>query len=331
MNEEFASLSRDFESAPEMASALELVKSAGRLARDWPVSLCRWVFDWPRWTGLKESEKEFFANRVASQPSLIGWSYVELCSVESPVHKSSLPLFTHTRFPDSSFVLVPGACAKLGYDASQALQCAPSSLDDILQATAIFEDFELTPKAPLVSIDDLYQQEVRASLSLSWKEDFIHSFLREHLSEWLTDVRTVTLQPLLTEVSPTWRWASVSETLTEGFRLPTHDEWEYLRAGGTRSLFSWGDDHRAGHRGKANGFGLQFSNSSYDYEICSDDYARGGDGGGAACGGQGYFFEQLNSSPYFKAEQGHETMLGYWSDHLRYRRVFPLIPEPDAH
>lgn len=331
MNEDLATLSRNFESSPEICAAMDLTIAAERLGVDWPGSLCRWIFDWQRWLQFKEGDKDFFASRLASQPSLANWTYVELCSVESPVHKSTLALFSHTRFPNSSFHLIPGGRAELGYDFSERLQTSASSIEEALIFISNRDDYDIPVESASRSAKRPNRRKGRPSTLLEFRRNLVQYYLRTRVAEQFTEKRTVTLPPLLVEQSPTWHWTQVSETLTRGFRLPSHDEWEYLRAGGTRSLFSWGDDHRAGQREQANGFGLQFSNSSYDYEICCDDYARGGDGGGAVCGGEGYFFEQLSASPYFEAGKGHEDMLEYWSDHLCYRRVFPLIPESEAH
>jgi hypothetical protein len=111
-----------------------------------------------------------------------------------------------------------------------------------------------------------------------------------------------------------------------GFRLPTCEEWEYFCGAGERALFRWGghvpcdrypDDispdeaqwridwvvsggeldppdepfesdwsfHRA-----PNAFGLMIANSPHVVEhVMEPDQRRGGDGGAASCGGEGFF------------------------------------------
>jgi hypothetical protein len=86
----------------------------------------------------------------------------------------------------------------------------------------------------------------------------------------------------------------------EGFRLPSSDEWEYLCGAGTTSLFRWGDhapcdcyptDETEWKLHKVpNAFGLLIAANPYQYELVVEpDVLRGGDGGGAVCGGAGYF------------------------------------------
>lgn len=113
---------------------------------------------------------------------------------------------------------------------------------------------------------------------------------------------------------------------TEGFRLPTSDEWSLLCGAGAPTLFRWGDhapcdryptDDQPTERAyqhqkeraatwpegawphfardwrphqQPNLFGLQIAQNPYKQELVDEpDQLRGGDGGVATCGGAGFF------------------------------------------
>lgn len=115
-----------------------------------------------------------------------------------------------------------------------------------------------------------------------------------------------------------------ADLASEGFRLPENDEWEYLCAAGTRTLFRWGDDcptdrypndtiadaeivriSREWEPGKPlwnrdvwewdahrlpNAFGLEIARDPYQMEaVSTPGLYRGGDGGQVSCGGACYF------------------------------------------
>lgn len=107
----------------------------------------------------------------------------------------------------------------------------------------------------------------------------------------------------------------VEEFAAQGFRLPTSDEWEYLCGGGATTLYRWGNDNPSdkyptdsyesmARRGikrdltdsefflheEPNCFLLEIAQNPYDSEVVLEPgIVRGGDGGGAICGGFGYF------------------------------------------
>lgn len=98
----------------------------------------------------------------------------------------------------------------------------------------------------------------------------------------------------------------VSDLADQGFRLPSADEWEYACAGGTRTLFHWGDHVPCDwypvdppqrgwnkHR-EPNGFGLSIARNPYELELLSQPgISRGGDGGCNVCGAVGFFMGWL--------------------------------------
>lgn len=129
----------------------------------------------------------------------------------------------------------------------------------------------------------------------------------------------------------------VARLASEGFRLPTSDEWEVACGGGATTLFRWGDhapcdryptdlspaeaewrrqwvlsagtlarppegfvsDFDA-HR-QPNGFGLRIASDPYKNEVVAEaEFTRGGDGGSTICGGVGFFLGWLTlATAYF--------------------------------
>jgi hypothetical protein len=101
---------------------------------------------------------------------------------------------------------------------------------------------------------------------------------------------------------PVDRGAFENALRSDGLRLPSSDEWEWLCGAGATTLFRWGDDcpcdryptgkiavHRAPNRN-----GLLIAFDPYRFEMVQEaDVARGGDGGGSICGGEGFFLGWL--------------------------------------
>jgi hypothetical protein len=98
----------------------------------------------------------------------------------------------------------------------------------------------------------------------------------------------------------------IADFTGQGFRLPSADEWEYACAGGSRTLFHWGDHvpcdwypvdppQRGWNRHREpNGFGLSIASNPYELELLSEPgVSRGGDGGCNVCGGVGFFMGWL--------------------------------------
>lgn len=92
---------------------------------------------------------------------------------------------------------------------------------------------------------------------------------------------------------------AVEEAASLGVRPATPDEWEYACGAGARTLFRWGEDtpddgypfhHRAGPHQAPNLWGLMIGQDPYRHEWTTEPgIVCGGDGGGATCGGTGFF------------------------------------------
>ena len=161
----------------------------------------------------------------------------------------------------------------------------------------------------------------------SWLEetfgDYITSSLDEFLARVMSPVRTVTLKPFLVQAIPIRLGANdpviirgsqsfithqevMASVASEGFALPSQDEWEYANAAESRTLFRWGNDCPLGedegpiqmqkwdvHR-RPNAFGLTFASDPYLAEYCQTfGILCGGDGGTALHSGAGTFMEWL--------------------------------------
>jgi hypothetical protein len=194
------------------------------------------------------------------------------------------------------FALIPGGEETLGYDPSQ-------------------------PFIP----DEVQRESWRAFADNMWREPD-HN-LQAYLCELLTPIRRVAIQPFLLEVTsraldapystpdppppllastPTFATAEALVT-SEGFRLPSSDEWEYACAAGARTLWRSGNwyppiempdpDEKQPQwttHLQLNAFGLTIARWPYDWEICSKvGRMRGGDGGSALSSGAGHFMEWL--------------------------------------
>jgi hypothetical protein len=130
------------------------------------------------------------------------------------------------------------------------------------------------------------------------------------LRTYLGPRRTVTVAPFLIETTTQPAMDHVldeddddmeahvrSALASDGWRLPTNDEWEAAARAGSDTLFGWGDEWPDGapwgnetkwnrHR-EPNALGLRFGDNPYQPEIVDEvEWLRHGDGGSALCGGR---------------------------------------------
>ncbi len=210
------------------------------------------------------------------------------------------------RVEGRDFALVPGSpAALLGYDRSQPFQ----------PTDAQRQDWQLT-------------------------EDEFSVSIGEYLDQYLTQLRRVAIPPLLVEVTArasrygqdgsdqTEGYERILRECGDGFRLPVPDEWEYICAAGTRSLFRWGDDCPISNSDdekdwdlhkRANAFGVKMNASTYECELCAGARHRGGDGGGSVCGGMGNVATWLPFASSFQVPD--DEIDGWYIDEVMVRRV----------
>lgn len=254
------------------------------------------------WDGLTTERRLAIATAVADQ---LGRSFHFDGLRSNSLGGQSHEIAFYT-FEDSSFALIPGqSAATLGYD--KAVPFQPT------QAQA--EDWEFT------------------------EEEYGYT-LSEYLDYHLTPQRRITILPFLIEVHSRSHgynqdgddqakgYVRIQSMLGEGFRLPTADEWEYVCAAGTRSLFRWGNDCPIScsseekewdlHR-RPNAFGLVMNTSTYESELCQGPILRGGDGGGSVCGGEGNVASWLPLASSFQVPA--EDTEGWWIEAVLVRRV----------
>lgn len=266
---------------------------------------CRLLLELDAWDAATTNDRIASAGAVAeSLPKGFVFSGLSAFSLGDQSH--DIAVFA---FEDCTFVLIPGkSIATLGYDRTQPFQPTNSQLKDWQK---VYDEFGCT--------------------------------IEEYLNQYLGLLRQATIRPLLVEtVARNFKYARDGDDQTEGynriqaqcgegFRLPTPDEWEYICAAGSRTLFRWGnecpisnsyDDKRFALHKQRNAFGVMMNSSTYATELCQGPALRGGDGGGSVCGGIGKIITWFPLASSFQVSQ--EEIDGWWIDDVFARRVLPI-------
>lgn len=192
--------------------------------------------------------------------------------------ENTLAVFT---YECSEFVLIPGHTVNLGYSWERpfALTVEEAELWEIAQ-----EEFETD-----ISFDEYLEEILTPPRTVS-----ISAFLLETQLKRLTkkEIKYATKKDAATSTEHSRVKAQLA---SEGFRLPTSDEWEYACGAGATTLYRWGDqrpldrgpsEDKDGLHAQPNAFGLTIANDPWNWEpVDEPGIMRGGDGGGMSCGG----------------------------------------------
>jgi hypothetical protein len=272
----------------------------------------------PVWDRLDAQTAETVA-RAVEQCLPEPWTFRRVAWHECGDQKRHVAFFD---WNGAEFALVPGGEMTLGYD----------------------------PEHPFVATTE-QQWDWESGRYFDW-EGHRHPTPAAFLYENTTPLRAFCAPALLAEVQPlAWHrelddeddsgWLTLSERLaTDGFRLPTADEWEHLCRAGTRTVWRWGDScpldnypyppyprHDRADRlpYTPNAIGLVMTDRLWQPEWV-DDWrdVRGNDGGAANRYSAGTLAVWLTlASAYWPPSQLAKSVLENALE-LFYRRIFPL-------
>jgi hypothetical protein len=127
---------------------------------------------------------------------------------------------------------------------------------------------------------------------------------------------------------------AIEEAASLGVRPASPDEWEYACGAGARTLFRWGEDtpdndypsaRAAGPHQEPNLWGLMIGRDPYRHEWTTEPgIVCGGDGGGAVCGGSGFFLGWLTLATAYRDKQ-FGARLNSRSGSMRELLIRPVI------
>lgn len=264
------------------------------------------LFTLQRWDALKGRARDDIAHQIAER--LRGqFQYAGLESYFLGDQRHEVALFTYHGI---YFILVPGGHAALGYDRDN-----PFSPDEV-QSAALARGSD--GRMALAALLDRHLAPVRTAT----------------LMPFLIEARAHTLpgsEDGFAEGASRMREELIQQLERSSFRLPTHDEWEYVCAAGTRTLFRWGDDCPVGrapqefgeewdyHR-RPNAFGLLMPEHAGQPEVCADPLLLCG--GGAVGPLQGV---SASFAAWLPLASAWVAPTGDGAPGVRYRRAFSLF------
>jgi len=161
----------------------------------------------------------------------------------------------------------------------------------------------------------------------------------DYVDDMTSPLRVLDISPMIVEICPITAKKDYKSELAP-FRLPTEDEWEYLRGCGEKSFFSWegfletvfnsvyrissGDLEQSDMDfiEKPNIFGLLFDLSTYVYELVDAEcFVKGADGGCSMCGGDGPFYTLPILSPFYRPKSDKKEI---FENYYSYRRIIQI-------
>lgn len=267
-----------------------------------------------RWNSLRESDRLSLAEDLAKElPD--GFRFIDIRPYSLGNQQNSIASF---EYQSSRFSLIPGAEVTLGYGGSfepnaeqyeswlETVECElplEEDLDEyIISHTTALRTCKIKPMLIEVNSHEIGLERI------SQEEPVIQEILSEYPESKEVEVyqqyrvirNSDSSIDAFRSVDKTHEQV-VEEMISQGFRLPTSDEWEYVCGSGSCTLFRWGDDCPCDcypiddkpdwifHRIR-NAFGLYIAQNPYNLEIIAEPkILRGGDGGSTICGGWGYF------------------------------------------
>ncbi len=267
-----------------------------------------------RWNSLRESERLSLAEDLAKElPD--GFRFMEIRPYSLGNQQNSIASF---EYQSSIFSLIPGVEVTLGYGGRfkpnpeqyeswlETVECElplEEDLDEyIICHTTALRTCKIKPMLIEVNSHEIGLERI------SHEEPVIQEILSEYPESKEVEVykkyrvirNSDSSIDAFRNVAKTHQQVA-EEIISQGFRLPTSDEWEYVCGSGSGTLFRWGDDCPCDHypiddnpdwvlHRVPNAFGLHIAENPYNLEIVEEPkILRGGDGGSAMCGGWGSF------------------------------------------
>jgi len=238
----------------------------------------------------------------------------------------------------TQFVFVPGMKnVMLGWDNKSC------TLNEKIIA-AMKESLEEEFKYDLQDWEE--NEEYREKEDMPPEKKTIENWL-EYVNSTTSPIRSVDIEPMIVQVVSTPAEKEYKSEIKPPFVIPTENEWEYLRGGGQRIFFPWGDfleaeiisaiygmsmsegsqEHYATNidlLDKPNMFGLWFDLSTYTYELVNSKcFVKGADGGCSVCGGEGLFYTiPILSNFYRSKHSGNEDRIS--ANYYSYRKIIHI-------
>lgn len=212
-----------------------------------------------RWAALTPAERTRTAKALAKQlPDGFAFDRVRVCKLGA--HKNAVAFFT---FGDSTFALIPGGAATVGYDTNREWEPTEDESESWqftkdeygLRGSIRQRIAKVTRRPKAIEVPPLLVETVAGELG--WEpfdanDPQVRKILREHKkSQQVTtnypDGTTLRIRrnadgTVTAERGAARTHAELNTLLKRsGYRFPSVDEWEYLCGAGAETLFRWGD------------------------------------------------------------------------------------------
>ena len=316
----------------------------------------------PQWNQIDKDEKRTLIQEIIDNENIpLKIDRMEVFSQNSMTIETVVMVYEN-----SEFVFVPGMeDVVLGWDENCELNykvvqdLKEDKLQEIEYYKTEYEEIKEEYEEDIKNAEKSGDTEKVKSLNEEMEEELenYEEYLNVDLDEYIEEfkniiinssspIRNVNIKPMiverdLNEVSEYNSYNEFVESIKNSiFSIPSEDEYEYLLAGGKRTLFRWGDSlkreldliYKIGTISdeenvlyEPNMFGLHILFDSYMYELVNDKcFYKGGDGGCSLCGGEGAIgvvpvFSNFYR-PYISEDIGWETDKNY----CYYRRIIHL-------